>query len=100
MFTACVMLAVIRVDHVMFFMALAPLFLALLARAANHQKIAPRAGWVIAVAGLGLAWIYACPLNLSIQVGGMPVALMVPIAAASNSTVMRCSRAYDGAGAD
>ena len=67
MFTACVMLAVIRVDHVMFFMALAPLFLALftalLARAANHQKIAPRAGWLIAVAGLGLAWIYASQLN-------------------------------------
>ena len=30
----------------------------------------------------------------------MLVALMVPIAAASNSTVLRCSRTYDGAGAN
>ena len=44
MFTVCVMLAVIRVDHVIFFMALAPLFTALLAPTSNHQKIAPRTG--------------------------------------------------------
>ena len=30
----------------------------------------------------------------------MLVALMVPIAAASNSTVLRCSRTYDGPGAN
>ena len=100
MFTAYMMaLTLTSVANVLVVMALAPLFTALLARAFIQQKIAPRTWWATAVAGLGMAWIYAGQLDFSSQIGGMLVALMVPVAAASNWTLVQYGRTH-GASVD
>lgn len=100
MFTAyMVALTLTSVANVLVVMALAPLFTALMARAFIQQKIALRTWWAIVIAGLGMVWIYAGQLDFSSQIGGMLVALMVPIAAASNWTLVQYSRTH-GAGVD
>ena len=95
MFTAyMVALTLTSVANVLVVMALAPLMTALLARAFIKQKIAARTWWAIALASVGMVWIYAGELDFSSQMGGMLVALMVPIAAASNWTLVQYSRTH------
>lgn len=95
MFTAyMVALTLTTVANVLVVMALAPLLTALMARAFIAQKIPARTWWAIAVASIGMTWIYAGQLDFSSQVSGMLVALMVPIAAASNWTLVQYSRTH------
>ena len=95
MFTAyMVALTLTTVANVLVVMALAPLMTALLARAFIKQTIASRTWWAIGLASIGMVWIYAGQVDFSSQLGGMLVALMVPIAAASNWTLVQHSRTH------
>ena len=95
MFTAyMVALTLTTVANVLVVMALAPLLTALLARAFIAQKIAARTWWAIVVASIGMTSIYAGQIDFSSQISGMLVALMVPIAAASNWTLVQYSRTH------
>jgi len=72
-------------------MALAPLFTALLARAALGHRLAARTWVAIALAGLGIAVMYGSQLsggNLR-HLAGTLVAMAVPIAAATNWTLLQ-----------
>jgi drug/metabolite transporter (DMT)-like permease len=95
MFTAyMVALTLTTVANVLVVMALAPLLTALMARAFIAQQIPARTWWAIVAASIGMTWIYAGQLDFSSQVSGMLVALMVPIAAASNWTLVQYSRTH------
>ena len=95
MFTAyMVALTLTTVANVLVVMALAPLMTALLARAFIKQTIASRTWLAIGLASIGMVWIYAGQVDFSSQLGGMLVALMVPIAAASNWTLVQHSRTH------
>ena len=95
MFTAyMVALTLTTVANVLVVMALAPLMTALLARAFIKQSIPARTWWAIGLASIGMVWIYAGQVDFSSQLGGMLVALMVPIAAASNWTLVQHSRTH------
>lgn len=83
MFTAfMVALSLTTVANVLVTMSLGPLFTALCARLFLQQPIAARTWAAIAVAGGGIAWMYAGQLGG--PWGGVLVALAVPLAAAAN----------------
>lgn len=92
MFTAFMLaLTLTTVANVLVTMALAPLFTALVARAALGHRLAPRTWAAIALAGVGIAWMYGRDVA-----GGEPrhllgvgVALAVPLAAAVNWTLLQ-----------
>ena len=92
MFTAFMMaLTLTTVANVLVTMALAPLFTALVARAALGHRLAPRTWAAIALAGVGIAWMYGRDVA-----GGEPrhllgvgIALAVPLAAAVNWTLLQ-----------
>lgn len=95
MFTAyMVALTLTTVANVLVVLALAPLMTALLARIFIRQKIPARTWCAIALASIGMLWIYAGQLDFSSQIGGMLIALMVPMAAASNWTLVHYSRTH------
>ena len=97
MFTAyMVALTLTTVANVLVVMALAPLLTALMARVFIAQAIPARTWWAIVVASLGMTWIYAGQLDFSSQISGMLVAVMVPVAAASNWTLVQYSRTHGG----
>ena len=89
MFTAfMVALVLMPVANVLVTMSVGPLLTALLARVFIGHHIAPRTWAAIAVAGLGIGWMYGS------QMAGLPllgtlVALCVPVAAAVNWTVVQ-----------
>jgi len=96
MFTAfMVALTLTSVANVLITMALAPLFTALLARIALGHRLAARTWTAIVVAGIGIGWMYAREVGGGDgrHVLGTLVALGVPIAAATNWTVIQHSRA-------
>jgi drug/metabolite transporter (DMT)-like permease len=92
MYTAFMMaLTLTSVANVLITMALAPLFTALASRLALKHRQPGRTWAAIVVAGLGIAWMYGSEL-----VGGEPrhvwgalVALAVPLAAATNWTLLQ-----------
>jgi drug/metabolite transporter (DMT)-like permease len=95
MFTAFMLaLTLTSVANVLVTMAIGPLLTALMARVALGHRLAPRTWAAIFVAGLGIAWMY------SKEVGGGDgqtllgtlVALGVPIAAATNWTLIQHNR--------
>jgi len=95
MFTAFMMaLALTTVANVLVTMAIAPLFTALVARAALGHRLAARTWAAIVVAGIGIAWMYAREVSGSdpAHLLGTAVALGVPIAAAVNWTVIQHNR--------
>jgi drug/metabolite transporter (DMT)-like permease len=95
MFTAfMVALTLTSVANVLVTMAIAPLLTALLARVALGHRLAARTWAAIAVAGIGIAWMYAREVSGSDarNVLGTLVALCVPIAAATNWTLIQHSR--------
>jgi drug/metabolite transporter (DMT)-like permease len=101
MFTAfMVALTLTTVANVLITMALAPLFTALIARFALHQRLALRTWAAIVVAGIGIAWMYGQQLGAGDArvLLGTAVALAVPVAAALNWTLLQ--RRRDGADAD
>lgn len=95
MFTAfMVALTLTSVANVLVTMAIGPLLTALLARVFIGHRIAPRTWLAIALAGVGIAWMYGGQMDLSSQLAGTLVALLVPLAGASNWTVVQYSRQH------
>ncbi len=94
MFTAFMMaLTLTTVANVLVTMAAGPLITALLARVFIGHRIPLRTWWAIAVASVGIAWMYGGQMDLSSHLGGTLVALLVPLAGAGNWTVVQHSRA-------
>lgn len=92
MFTAfMVALTLTEVANVLVTLALAPLFTALAARLALGHRLATRTWLAIALAGIGIVWMYAGQLGGSdaLHWVGTAVALCVPIAAAINWTLLQ-----------
>ena len=84
MFTAfMVAIMLTTVANVLVTMALGPLFTALLARIFTVHCILARTWLAIALAGLGIVWMFGGQADLSTQLTGTGEALLVPIAAAS-----------------
>ena len=95
MFTAfMVALTLTSVANVLVTMSIGPLLTALLARVFIGHLIAPRTWLAIGLAGVGIAWMYAGQMDLSDAMTGTLVALMVPLAGASNWTVVQYSRQH------
>jgi drug/metabolite transporter (DMT)-like permease len=95
MFTAfMVALTLTSVANVLVTMAIAPLLTALLARFALGHRLPARTWGAIAVAGAGIAWMYAREVQGADarQLLGTAVALCVPAAAATNWTLIQHSR--------
>ena len=95
MFTAfMVAITLTTVANVLVTMALGPLLTALVARIFIGHRIAARTWLAIALAGVGIVWMYGGQADLSAQLTGTLVALLVPIAAAGNWTVVQNSQAH------
>ncbi len=92
MYTAfMVALTLTTVANVLVTMALAPLFTALLSRALLGHRLPVRTWLAIAGAGLGIAWMYGVQFSAgeTRHVLGTLVALAVPLAAATNWTLLQ-----------
>ena len=90
MFSAyMVALTMTTVANVLVTLALGPLFTAVMARVFTGHRIASHTWWAIGLAGVGIAWMFGGQANLSVQWAGTLVALMVPIAAACNWTLVQ-----------
>ena len=89
-----VALTLTSVANVLVTMAIAPLLTALLARVALGHRLVGRTWAAIVVAGIGIAWMYAREVSGADarNVLGTLVALCVPIAAATNWTLIQHSR--------
>lgn len=98
MFTAFMLaLTMTSVANVLVTMALGPFLTALIARVFIGHRIAPRTWVAIAVAGIGIAWMHGSQVTLgggAAQFAGTLVALLVPMAAAVNWTVVQRSQAH------
>jgi drug/metabolite transporter (DMT)-like permease len=91
MFTAfMIALTLTRVANVLVTMSIGPLLTALFARLFLHRRLPARTWAAIAVAGVGIAWMFGQGVQAADarSLGGMVVALAVPIAAAINWTVL------------
>ena len=97
MFTAFMLaLTLTSVANVLLTLAVGPFMTALLARMVIGHRIAMRTWVAIAVAGLGIAWMFGGQLlgsGAGPQLGGTLVALLVPMAGAVNWTVVQRSQA-------
>lgn len=98
MFTAFMLaLTMTTVANVLVTMALGPFLTALIARIFIGHRIAARTWLAIAVAGAGIAWMYGSQFTLDggfAAFAGTLVALLVPMAAAVNWTVVQRSQAH------
>lgn len=96
MFTAfMVALTLTSVANVLVTMAVGPFFTAVLAWLFAGHRIPARTWLAIAVAGMGIAWMYGSQFSLGggAQMVGTLVALCVPLAGAVNWTVVQRSQA-------
>ncbi|MDO9404234.1 MAG: DMT family transporter [Polaromonas sp.] len=96
MFTAfMVAMTLTTVANVLITMAAAPFVTAVIARFVLRQHILPRTWWAIAAAAGGIAWMYGAQLSVSgSHLIGMLLALLVPLAAGANWTVVQYSRMH------
>jgi drug/metabolite transporter (DMT)-like permease len=95
MFTAfMVALTLTTVANVLVTLALGPFMTALAARIFIGHRIAPRTWLAIAVASVGIVWMYGGQIDLRSQLPGTLIAVLVPIAGAINWTVVQHSRAH------
>jgi drug/metabolite transporter (DMT)-like permease len=95
MFTAyMVALTLTTVANVLVMLALGPLLTALMARFFNGYRVPGRTWAAIALAGVGIVWMYGGQADLRSQLTGTLVALAVPLAAACNWTVVQNSQAH------
>jgi drug/metabolite transporter (DMT)-like permease len=91
MFTAfMVALTLTSVANVLVTMSIGPLLTALMSRGVLGHRLHSRTWAAIALAGVGIAWMYGHEVSAgdSRQVLGMAVALCVPIAASINWTLL------------
>ena len=94
MFTAyMVALTLTTVANVLVMLALGPLLTALMARFLTGYHVPGRTWLAIALAGVGIVWMYGGQADLRSQLTGTLVALAVPLAAACNWTVVQHSQA-------
>ena len=103
MFTAfMVALTLTTVANVLVTMSIGPLLTALLARGLLGHKLPPRTWGAIALAGIGIAWMYGHEVSAGDprHLLGTVVALAVPVAAAINWTLLQHLKSQDGGGAD
>ncbi len=103
MFTAFMLaLTLTSVANVLVTMAIGPLFTALASRFVLGHRLAARTWGAIALAGLGIAWMYGHEVSTGDprHLLGTLVALAVPLAAATNWTLLQHLRSRPGAGAD
>jgi drug/metabolite transporter (DMT)-like permease len=90
------------VANVLVTMAVAPLFTALASWALLRHRLPPRTWGAIALAGIGIGWMYGTQM----QGGdarhwlGTAVALAVPVAAAANWTLLQHDRTHGGRATD
>jgi drug/metabolite transporter (DMT)-like permease len=92
MFTAFMMaLTLTTVANVLVTMALGPLFTALLAAVALRHSLPLRTWIAIVVAGVGIVWMVGEPMagGTTGHLGGIAVALLVPIAGAINWVLLQ-----------
>lgn len=92
MFTAfMVALTLTSVANVLVTMSIGPLLTALMSRSVLGHRLHSRTWAAIALAGLGIAWMYGHEVSAgdARQVLGMAVALCVPIAASVNWTLLQ-----------
>lgn len=92
MFTAYMLaLTLTKVANVLITMALGPLFTALMAWLALGHRLAARTWAAIAMAGVGIAWMYGHEVGSGggTHVLGVMVALAVPVAAGVNWTILQ-----------
>ena len=100
MFTAfMVALSLTSVGNVLVTMSIAPLLTALIARIFIGQRLPARTWLAIVVAGLGIAYMFAAQVDMSAlgqgaSLLGMLVALLVPLAAAINWTIVQRSQSH------
>ena len=98
MFTAFMLaLSLTTVANVLVTLAIGPFLTAGVSRVVIGHQMALRTWLAIAVAGIGIVWMYAGQANFSSQWVGIAVALAVPVAAACNWTVVQHSRAHGAA---
>ena len=103
MFTAFMLaLTLTSVANVLVTMAIGPLVTALASRFVLGHRLAARTWGAIALAGLGIAWMYGHEVSTGDprHLLGTLVALAVPLAAATNWTLLQHLRGRPGAGAD
>ena len=103
MFTAfMVALTLTTVANVLVTMAVGPLLTALLSRLLLGHRLAARTWAAMALAGIGIAWMYGHEFATgdSRHLLGTAVALAVPVAAAVNWTLLQHLREQEGGGAD
>ncbi|MBL8393465.1 MAG: DMT family transporter [Candidatus Accumulibacter sp.] len=90
MFTAFMLaITLTTVANVLVTMAIGPLVTALFTRLFLHHRLPARTWLAIAVAGLGIAWMFGQEASAGLSLTGTLVALAVPLAAALNFTTMQ-----------
>jgi drug/metabolite transporter (DMT)-like permease len=101
MFTAFMLaLTLTRVANVLVTMSLGPLLTALFARVFLHHRLPARTWAAILLGSSGIAWMFGHEMQAGLAgLAGMAVALGVPLAAASNWTLLQHSHAQAGEGA-
>ena len=103
MFTAfMVALTLTTVANVLVTMSIGPLLTALLARVLLGHRLAPRTWGAIALAGIGIAWMYGHEVSAGDPQHflGTVVALAVPVSAAINWTLLQYLKSHASGGAD
>lgn len=90
MFTAfMVAITLTTVANVLITLAVGPLITALFARLFLHHKLPPVTWLAIAVASMGIAWMFRQEGDVTLSLIGTLVALAVPLAAAVNFTILQ-----------
>lgn len=90
MFTAfMVAITLTTVANVLVTMAIGPLITALFARVFLQHRLPARSWAAIAVGGVGIAWMFGLEAGEGLSLSGTLVALAVPLAAATNWTVLQ-----------
>lgn len=84
-----VALTLTTVANVLVTMAVGPLITALFARVFLHHALPARTWTAIIVGGLGIAWMFGREAGAGVSLAGTLVALTVPLAAATNWTVLQ-----------
>jgi len=90
MFTAFMLaITLTSVANVLVAMAIGPLITALFARLFLQHRLPARTWLAIAVAGVGIAWMFGQEAGSGLSLTGSVVALAVPLAAALNFTTLQ-----------